>query len=468
MIPAGAPDSRGSPAGGSPDDTVAQAAADRAARAETARAESVPGAPPAAARRSGWRPSHRGNALTRLRRGLFDLPGQIALRITRAGWLFLLLTAVLAGMHLFLLSRGAQPAVSNWPMLLMYLMAGLALADWAIGWLAMRRCRIARTLPPRVFAGDSCFVRLELLTPPGPFPPAAVRLDDTVQHRLGLWNVFFTAPTAGRAAHAAYHFRPLKRGVYSFGPVLAHSDYPLGLFRHFHRIDAPDQLLVYPALGVIHAWPFAAGDRRWLGEWEKVFTRAPEDFRSLRDYHPGDPLRTIHWRTTARMETLMVKEYEHHSRPPLTVVLDTHTGLMTANARHLETALSYIATLAVECQRRQRLFHFCAFAPEPVAITVHAASGALAACLDELAWLLPNNQRTLSELTQFIPSPMLSNGDVLLLTLNSAKKGFDRSLFQGRHAALQEIALADDEFKTYFTRGHAGMPDDEILLREVS
>lgn len=411
-------------------------------------------------RRTGMRPVRRGGWRGTLYTWTLGLPGQLAARVTRAGWMYGALIAVLGGMYLMLESRHAEPIVTNWPVLLMYVMIGLGLAGWLLGWRAIRGFTVTRSLPLRAFAGENCAVRLKVTAERTRFPAAALRLDDTVQHRAGLWNVFFTGLTPDGASEATYRFRPIKRGVYQFGPILANSDYPLGLIRQFRRIDRSDELLVYPALGAVLNWPFAASDRRWLGEWERVATRAPEDFRSLREYSPGDPLRTIHWRTSARMNQLMVKDYEHQSRPPLTVILDTATGLMTMGSRHLENGLSFVATLALECQRRQRLFHFCAFAPEPTVLTVRPGPGSLTACLDTLARLTPNNQQPLDALAQHIPSGMLINGDVLILTLGGVRKGFDLGLFQGRHASVKVVALGEEEFRQYFTRqlpGGAGL-----------
>ncbi|HTL53254.1 MAG TPA: DUF58 domain-containing protein [Planctomycetota bacterium] len=429
------------------------------------------GSPPGAiatqpgTRRPGWRPGRGGGAWARFSQAVLDFPGQVALRVTRAGWLFLALIVVLGAMYLGLASRGAEAKATNWPMLLMYVMIGLALAGWIFGWLSMRQYAVARVLPPRAFSGESCPVRLQIAQVGGWFPPAGLRLDDTVQHRAGLWYVFIAAVASGTEAEAIYRFRPLKRGVYQFGPILANSDFPLGLIRHFRRLPCTDELLVYPSPGTILEWPFAASDRRFMGEWEKVATRAPEEFRALREYHPGDALRTIHWRTSAHQNRLMTQEYEHQSRPHLTVVLDTATGAMGTGARQLETGLSYIATLAIECQRRQRLFHLCALAPEPAVVTVSQTAGSLTNCLDLLARLTPNNQRPFQDLAQFIPTHMLSSGDVLILTLASARKGLDLTPFQGRHASVQVLALGDEEFKQYFTRGGMDVTELESELR---
>ena len=43
---------------------------------------------------------------------------------------------------------------------------------------------------------------------------------------------------------------------------------------------------------------------------------------SVRDYYPGDPLRRIDWKTTARLDKLMVKEFEEDPQATVWILLD--------------------------------------------------------------------------------------------------------------------------------------------------
>ena len=75
---------------------------------------------------------------------------------------------------------------------------------------------------------------------------------------------------------------------------------------------------------------------------------APEGtiaFQGLRPYVVGDDLRMVHWRTTARTGTLMVKKHVDTNRPQVVVLLDDRAGSYPAN-RWFEEAVEVAASLA--------------------------------------------------------------------------------------------------------------------------
>jgi uncharacterized protein (DUF58 family) len=82
--------------------------------------------------------------------------------------------------------------------------------------------------------------------------------------------------------------------------------------------------------------------------------------RSLREYAPGDPMRTVHWRASARRDDLVVKELEPPERPMLALVIDV-------SGPHAEQAAGEAAGL-VQVARREGL---------PVTLLTAEISGAV-------------------------------------------------------------------------------------------
>ena len=79
-------------------------------------------------------------------------------------------------------------------------------------------------------------------------------------------------------------------------------------------------------------------------------------FSSLREYEPGDDPRRIHWRSTARTGTLMVRELIDTTEPTTTIVLDTRTAAMTPGAfEHAVEVAASVAHAAVLAGRPARL-----------------------------------------------------------------------------------------------------------------
>ena len=139
--------------------------------------------------------------------------------------------------------------------------------------------------------------------------------------------------------------RPLRRGVLRFdGATLARTD-PLGLFRAFVRVAAPQTMLILPK----RYWlpPMALpGSMKYQegGVALAANVGRSEEFVALRDYRRGDPLRHIHWRSWAKAGRPIVKEFEDEFFVRHALVLDTFTA--EPHSEILEEAVSVAASFA--------------------------------------------------------------------------------------------------------------------------
>lgn len=115
-----------------------------------------------------------------------------------------------------------------------------------------------------------------------------------------------------------------KRGVYRSGQVRLVSQDPFGLFRLRRDFLDPHPYIVFPAVeGLPDLDARFAGlpsDSRATRHWEQITT----DVASIRPYAEGDSMRRIHWRYTARMNELMVKEFDMGLSAEAWVLLDMH------------------------------------------------------------------------------------------------------------------------------------------------
>lgn len=136
-----------------------------------------------------------------------------------------------------------------------------------------------------------------------------------------------------------------RRGVFDVGPLLVERVDPLWLAVGTWRDSNTSAVIVHPK---VYPLVGPTGDVRTV-ESESVLLRLATDplagFVSMREYVPGDDPRLVHWPTTARMGTLMVREHVEVRRPEFTVLLDT--GDRPDHADDFEERVDVTATLAV-------------------------------------------------------------------------------------------------------------------------
>ncbi len=142
-----------------------------------------------------------------------------------------------------------------------------------------------------------------------------------------------------------------RRGMFEIGPIDVQKVDPFYLAGGNWRNETPRKsfVTVHPKLFALTG---SEGSSR-IVEDESIVRRAATDpmsgFVSMREYVPGDDPRLVHWPTTARTGTLMIRENVEVRRPEFTVVVDATAGIGTAD--DFEEAVDVAASLAVHALR---------------------------------------------------------------------------------------------------------------------
>jgi|GEM_PF-5743496 len=145
------------------------------------------------------------------------------------------------------------------------------------------------------------------------------------------------------------------RGLYRLGPVASWVRDPLGLHTLAQPVAAWDLLQVLPTWTPLEALPremlsIQRMDEETTDEREGLST----EFRSIREYRPGDSLKRIHWGLTARHQQLMVRQYQHLVGEAWGILLDLHEGTelgigtQSDQERLIALAASLSGTLALQ------------------------------------------------------------------------------------------------------------------------
>jgi len=127
----------------------------------------------------------------------------------------------------------------------------------------------------------------------------------------------------GDSVSAAYRVPTTRRGVLRTGPLRAERTDLLGLCSRASWLAGAGEVMVVPER-VPLAFP-SAGSAGRLGQHLrlKAYGQTGSEFHSQREYTPGDDLRRINWKTTARAGTLIVRETAQEGVQRCVVVLDT-------------------------------------------------------------------------------------------------------------------------------------------------
>ncbi|MFM1871894.1 MAG: hypothetical protein RL398_1316 [Planctomycetota bacterium] len=129
------------------------------------------------------------------------------------------------------------------------------------------------------------------------------------------------------------------RGIEAYESIRIVSTFPFGLFRCVRRIPASFELVTYPEpRGEMQSLLRAGDDGDELGVGERRSCMPA----GLRAHRPGDELRDVHWRATARRGTPVVREWEPEGGDALDVVVDRRV-----EAAALERALGEAATVVL-------------------------------------------------------------------------------------------------------------------------
>ena len=129
---------------------------------------------------------------------------------------------------------------------------------------------------------------------------------------------------AGSKADIRMEMTPLRRGRLYLSALNVNRSDPFGLIKSIFTVPVSDSILILPKRyplppidlpGIRKHQPGGVALASSIGE--------AEEFVSLRDYQPGDPLRRIHWKSWAKAGKPIVKEYQEEFFVRHALILDT-------------------------------------------------------------------------------------------------------------------------------------------------
>lgn len=279
----------------------------------------------------------------------------------------------------------------GWAEMSVIALAGLLLMAGSTLFLFGRtRLRIELQVEPqRVTVGEAVSGELAVTNLAGrPMLPVTIELPVDADHVIE----FGVPALKSHGTYAEPFVVPThRRGVVEVGPATSVRGDPVGILRRDHAWTHVTEVFVHPK--VVQLDPLGAGLMRDL-EGKTSENVSPSDlaFHALREYTPGDDLRHVHWRSTARHGKLLVRQFLDTRRSHLNAIVDANLDAYRSEEDY-ETAISVAASLMV----RAILDDYDAtFLSGPHATTRGTGRAALDAC----ARAVPGRERLVSVAAQ--------------------------------------------------------------------
>ncbi len=180
-------------------------------------------------------------------------------------------------------------------------------------------------IPERVRVGDKLLVRVRMKTIGFGIVKVMHKLPEPFEIVSGV-NATSSAVFGFARLKIEYECTPLKKGVYSMGNLVVESENLMATGNAAKEIDAGRLLEVRSRVYRVRRVDLKRGiAKKPIPEIDIAQIGSPgTDFREIRKYVSGDPLRFVNWKATARIGEMMVNEFEREGRKAIWIFLDAN------------------------------------------------------------------------------------------------------------------------------------------------
>jgi uncharacterized protein (DUF58 family) len=277
-------------------------------------------------------------------------------RVTREGWIYIL--------GISLVAVAALNTGNNLLFLILASLIAVILMSGILSSITLSGVEMRLQLPEHIFAGQPVRSVVEVHNEKLTLPSFSLRVEgvrgkDAANAAMLETPVYFPyIPKHDRVQQIVPMTFP-RRGIYCQEAFRIVTRFPFGFLQKARRIDLKSEALVYPS--VEPSPDFFEILPGMQGALESHAKGGGQDLYALRDYLPRDSRRHVHWKASARLGSLMVREFTREEDCRVVLVLDPHSPLhlapKAADAR-FERAVTMCAALAWHFFERNAMLQF--------------------------------------------------------------------------------------------------------------
>lgn len=398
----------------------------------------------------------------------------VRFRLTREGLhllmvvIFIFIGAVLRDINLLILIAAA--------------MIGLLLLQWRFNVGTIRGLTATRKLPERIGAGAKIDCVVSLKNTKTWLGAWLILIEDSITQLAPI-----TDKTAGRGAalidevppqgiaHASYELKFLSRGRYRIGPCTISTRFPLSLGKGSKKQDLVQEIIVHPQLGELTGAGrgLVQSDREGQAKSTIHAGVHETEFFGLRPWATGDSRRWIHWRTSAKLGELAVRQFERLQYQQACVLLDLHAKKGDANPQTIkacECGISFVATLAMQTVRGAGNRVSVAIAANKTLALANIQSPTLVNnLLDELSLIAPSEVPDHAGALSKMSTTLLQNPNLLVVSTRDDARDDLRAVMSkilgGKAATRMSVLwfnIQRGDLEPYFTWTPVVSSDSEL------
>ena len=137
---------------------------------------------------------------------------------------------------------------------------------------------------------------------------------------------FLISIKKGEIRELSYKVR-IRRGIYEFNYVKVEYQDPFGFFKKEKIVELYDEIVGVPKLEDVVTPYSTKGTKVTIGTLPSPRVGEGVEFHAIREYQPGDPLKIINWKATAKTGEIMSNEYESERKVDVVLIVDaTYRG----------------------------------------------------------------------------------------------------------------------------------------------
>jgi uncharacterized protein (DUF58 family) len=360
---------------------------------------------------------------------------------------------------------------------LVYLFGGLLVLSMLWSWVTVRGVRIGRKTRTRRSQVGHKFS--ETFTVRNVFFLPKLWLEFRDESNLPGHRASHVVPSLWPGRSYQWHVETVcqLRGEFKLGPMTILSGDPFGFYLTPRRIDAKASIIVYPRIIPLDAFKLPSGLLSGGDANRHMTQHITTNAAGVREYVPGDSINRVHWKSTARRNQLIVKEFELDPLVDIWLLTDfsrqslyeapgvqrvEETGMVLPAGDGLpasteEYAVVIAASLAAYFIDIERALGFAAYTPERHIYQPERGQRQLTRILESLAVARSTASQTLSNLLT-LETPGMTRGTTILVVTSSLETDWIGELQLLSRRGLRPLCIYIDP--TSF--GHSGSSDDVI------